>query len=109
MANYVLVYHGGGMPENPEDGPKIMEAWMNWFGGLGDRVVDNGNPVGMAKTVGSNGSVSDGGGANPVTGYSVIKADSLDQAVEMAKGCPHLMAGGSIEVGETFDPAQPPQ
>lgn len=43
-----------------------------------------------------------GGGANPVTGYSIIKADTMDAAVQMAKGCPLLESGGSIEVAETF-------
>ncbi len=80
-----------------------MAAWMKWFGDLGAAVVDGGNPVSMAKTVASNGSVSDGGGSNAVTGYSLIKADNLDAAVAMAQGCPHLAAGGSVEVAETYN------
>jgi hypothetical protein len=103
MANYLLAYHGGGMPETEEQRNKIMAAWGQWFGGLGAAVVDAGNPVSQRKTIASNGSVSDGAGANPVSGYSIIKADSLDQAVNMAKGCPILgESGASIEVAETF-------
>ena len=56
----------------------------------------------MAKTV-SAGSVADGGGANPLTGYSLITAADLDAAVEAAKGCPILESGGSVEVAETID------
>ena len=37
-----------------------------------------------------------------VTGYSVVSADSLEAALEMAKGCPHLAANGGVEVYETF-------
>jgi hypothetical protein len=37
----------------------------------------------------------------PVSGYSVIAAESLDGAIEMAKGCPILEGGGSIEPGST--------
>ena len=37
------------------------------------------------------------------TGYSVLRADSLDDAVELAKGCPVLAAGGMIEVSETVN------
>jgi hypothetical protein len=44
-----------------------------------------------------------GGGQNPVSGYSVIKADSLDAAVKLAKDCPVLLGGGTIEVAETFN------
>lgn len=102
MANYLLVYHGGGMPETPEEGAKVMKAWTDWFGTLGAAVVDGGNPVSRVKTIAANGSVSDGG-VNPSTGYSVLKADSLDAAVAMAKGCPVLSGGASIEVAETFE------
>jgi hypothetical protein len=102
MANYLLVYHGGSMPASPEEGAKVMQAWTAWFGVLGDKVVDGGNPVSQVKTIASNGSVSDGG-VNPSSGYSLIKADSLDAAVALAKGCPVLGSGASIEVAETFN------
>jgi hypothetical protein len=36
------------------------------------------------------------------TGYSILKADSLDAAVEMARSCPVLQGGGQITVYETF-------
>ena len=103
MANYLLAYHGGGMPASDEEGAKVMQAWMAWFGGLGAAVVDGGNPSGAAKTLNSNGSVTDGGGPNPITGYSVISAESLDAAVKMAAGCPILASGGSIQICETFN------
>ncbi len=102
MANFLLVYHGGGMPESPEEGAKVMAAWNTWFAELGDKVVDGGNPVSHVKTVHANGTVTDGG-TNPSTGYSVIKADSLDQAVKLAKGCPVLAGGASVEVAETLN------
>ena len=37
------------------------------------------------------------------TGYSIIKADSLDAAVELSKGCPVLGGGQVVVVSETFD------
>jgi hypothetical protein len=102
MANYLLAYHGGGMPATEEERAQVMAAWGEWFGALGAGLVDGGNPVGQARTITGDGSVSDGGGANPVSGYSVIKADSMDAAVALARGCPLLQSGGSIEVCETF-------
>jgi hypothetical protein len=100
MANSLLVYHGG-MPETPEEDEHVMKAWTDWFGRLGDALVDGGNPVGAVKTIGADGSVSNGG-SNPSTGYSVIEADGIDAAVATAKGCPILVGprAGSIEVGE---------
>jgi len=100
MANYVLLYHGGGMPESPEEGAKVMEAWTAWFGQLGDALVDGGNPAGKARTIAANGSVSDD--ATSPSGYSIIKAGSLDEAVALAQGCPVLHGGASVQVVETY-------
>ncbi len=101
MANYVLVYHGGSMPESPEEGAKVMQAWTAWFGKLGDALVDGGNPASKSRTIAANGSVSDD--ASGPSGYSIIKADSLDAAVALAKGCPVLGGGASVQVVETFN------
>jgi len=102
MPKYVLAYHGGGMAESEAEQAKVMEAWGAWFGSLGASVVDGGNPTSMAKTVATSG-VTDGGGANPITGYSLINADSLDDAVSKAQGCPIIASGGSVEVAETVE------
>lgn len=103
MPKYLLAYHGGGMPEGEEAQAKEMAAWGAWFEQLGGAVVDGGNPVGQAKTLTSPSASTDGGGANPITGYSVLQADSLQAAVKLAQGCPILKSGGTVEVGETFD------
>ena len=79
-----------------------MEAWGAWFGGIGAGVADPGNPFGPSATVASNGSVTDGT-TSGLTGYTVLTADSLADAVEHAKGCPLLKNGGSIQVFETFN------
>jgi hypothetical protein len=93
------------MPDNPEEGAKIMKAWEAWMGKLGPALVDGGNPVSQAKTIASGGGVSNDGGANPVSGYSIIEAANLDVAIDFAKGCPILgEGGGAIEVCETFNP-----
>ena len=102
MAKFVLAYTGGGsMGDSPEEQQKIMEAWMSWFGSLGESVVDLGNPFGPACSVASNGAVSDGGAA-ALTGYSIIDADSLADAAAKAKGCPVLSGGGGIEIYEAM-------
>lgn len=101
MANFVLVYHGGSMPNSPEEGAKVMQAWTDWFAQLGDKVVDGGNPASRTRRIASDGSVSD----DPTgpSGYSIIKADSIDEAVTLAKGCPVLAGGSAIQVVETFE------
>ena len=98
MTNFMLAYHGGKMPESPEEGARLMARWQAWIDGLGDANVDPGNPVGKSWTV-SAGGVEDNGGANPLSGYSVVKADNVEAAIELAKGCPHLDTG-TIEIAE---------
>ena len=103
MGKYLLIYHGGSQPETKEAGKDVMAAWMKWFETLGPAVADVGNPVSQTRTITGGGAVAGGGGANPATGYSLINADSLDAAAHLAQGCPHLRAGGSVEVCETMD------
>jgi hypothetical protein len=102
VAKFVLAYQGGGMPETEAEQQAVMEAWMGWFGELGASVVDGGNPFAASKAIAPNGSVRDGGSAK-LTGYSIVDAASLDDAVTKAKGCPVLASGGSIDVYETMD------
>ncbi len=98
MPNYVFAYHGGTKPDSPEEGAKHMAKWNSWVDDLGDAMVNPGTPLGMSKTVSSAG-VSDDGGSNPLSGYSIVKADNMDAALEIAKGCPYLELG-TIEVAE---------
>ena len=103
MAKYMFIYHGGGRPETPEDGERVMAAWKGWMEGLGDAIIDGGNPAGMSKTVSISG-VEDDGGANPVSGYTLVNASSMEAACEMADGCPILEGGaGTVEVAEAME------
>jgi hypothetical protein len=100
MANYLLTFHGGSMPETKEAQDQVMTAWTSWFGKLGDALVDGGNPVSKSKAISPDGAVMDATSAP--SGYSIIKADDLDSAVELAKGCPVLAGGAAVVVSETF-------
>ncbi len=103
MAKFLFRYHGGRMPETDAEAAEAMAAWGAWFGTLGAAVVDGDAPVGPSKTVEASGNVRDDGGPNPTSGYSLVEAPSVDAAVAMAKGCPILAHGGSVEVCETID------
>lgn len=102
MTKFAFIYHGGSMPESEEEGAKVMAAWGAWMEGIGSALVDGGNPFGVSTTVKSDGSTSDGGGANPASGYSLVEVANLDEALVHAKGCPILDAGGSVEVCEAM-------
>lgn len=100
MPKYLYAYHGGSQPATPEEGEKVTKAWMDWVGGLGKSMIDVGNPTGPSKTLAPGGKVSNGGGSSAVSGYSIVEAKSLDDAIMMAKSCPQLAAQGTIEVAE---------
>lgn len=103
MADYVLVYKGGGgMPQTEAEQQAVMAAWEGWYGALGQAVVDGGNPFGPSTRVAADGTVRDGG-ASGLSGYTILRADSLPQATDLAKGRPVLASGGSVEVYETFE------
>jgi hypothetical protein len=103
MAKYLFIYHGGKHPSTPADVKKTHDAWGKWLGSMGAAVIDGGNPVGRSSTVRPDGSVANDGGANPVSGYSLIEAATLSDAHAKAKGCPLLSIGGSIEIAEALD------
>src|SRR5579871_3669026 len=61
MANFVLLYTGGGMAESEAEQAAVMQAWGAWFGELGNALVDAGNPFApTARSIASDGKVSDG-------------------------------------------------
>ena len=102
MANYVFVYSGGkGVSEDEAERTAQYARWGRWFEALGSAIVDGGAATGTAKTVGPGSSISDGG-SRGITGYSIVSADSMDAAVELAKGCPVLEIGGAVDVYETI-------
>lgn len=104
MAKFLLTYHGdSSMPDTEAGMAELMTAWQGWFGSIGDGVVDGGAPVGDGYTVASDGSASAGGGANPVTGYSILEAADMAAATKLAAGCPVLAGGGSVEVSPIID------
>lgn len=101
MPKYLLAYHGSRIPNPANEQTELTSAWSAWMEGLGDALEGSNNPMNITtKTIGADGSVSDGGGPNPVVGLSFITANDIDAAIKLAKTCPHLAAGGSIEVAE---------
>lgn len=99
MGNFVLVYKGGAMAETPEAQEAAMKAWGDWFTTVGSDIVDMGAPFGASTAVQSDGSTA--AATAGITGYSILKADTLELAAKLASGCPILADGGSVEVYES--------
>lgn len=85
----------GGTPEQAQAG---MDAWMAWASKAGDAIVDLGAPLADAAHIGSG---SAGGDSTPITGFSILQAESADAVTSLLDGHPHLhMPGASIDVLE---------
>lgn len=100
MPDFLFVYHGGKKPETPEEIDASMAAWGKWIADNASAWVDPGQPVGLSKTV-SNTGIADDGGTNPTTGYTILRAETIEDACKVAAANPMVMDGsGTVEVAE---------
>jgi hypothetical protein len=96
MGKFVYLYYSG----QDAQAAGTMEAWTKWFGQLGDQLIDPGNPFAPDPKAVHQGGTMDVQG-QPATGYSIVKADNLEAAIELAKGCPlNTAADGAVCVYE---------
>lgn len=99
MAQFMITYVGGNQPQTPEEGQKHFAKYKEWLAELGDAAVSPANPLKQTHTVNPDGSVSDSG-TTGMSGFTVVETDSVEKALAMAKACPFLDIGGSLEVSE---------
>jgi uncharacterized protein YciI len=99
MNQYVLVYLGGNHPTNPQQARLHHMKYVEWLTSLGETLVIPTIPLKDTNTVDSDGTVREGSSSS-MSGFSVIKADSMEAALAIAKACPFLEIGGSLEVSE---------
>jgi hypothetical protein len=79
--------------------PDNVAAWTAWFQGMGANLVDAGKPVVERRTLGNCPLETLQGG------YSLVTADDIEAAVELAEGCPGLRHGFGVEVAELLSNA----
>ena len=99
MTRYIITYLGGNPPASPEEGKQHFARYKEWLSSLGDSAVSPANPLKNTSTVNSDGTVT-AGGTTAMSGYTIVEANSMESALEMAKACPFLDVGGSLEVSE---------
>ena len=95
MSRYMLLHYGFEKPT-----PEIMEAWGKWFQSIADRTVENGGFHGAAKEITHDGSTDLVMDADCITGYSVINADSIEEAEAIAKDNPFIKSIRVYEISE---------
>jgi hypothetical protein len=107
MNEFVLLFRSEAQPEkrfSPDEMQSIMQKWQDWMGGMAAKgqLANGGNRLGGdGKTIKPSAVVTNGPYAEikeMITGFIVVKAGTIDEAAEIAKGCPILNAGGNVEV-----------
>jgi hypothetical protein len=98
MPSYILSYRS---TSRYDTSPETRADWRTFFAGIGDSLLELGQPVATATTVGDC-----DGGSTRLGGYSIIQADDLDAAAAIAKASPVVQRGGGVEIGE-LRPVQP--
>jgi len=102
MTEFVFTYHGGKMPTSKEEKLQSIKLWEEWAKSLGESLVNPGHMT-MGTMVINEKGLLDQPSINPISGLSIIKAQSIEDAVELLKTCPHLKNGGSLEVSQILD------
>jgi hypothetical protein len=103
MSNYVFSFRN---QSDRKVSPEEEAAWGQWFQEISSTVVDFGHRVGRVRVLDESATPAGAGrkdGQEVLSGYIVVRADDLDGAAAMAKGCPGLQHGGRVEVAETVD------
>ena len=104
MAKFVFLAVGGDSGRSESDQAELMKAMGEWLNAFGSAIVDMGNPfLPNVKSITTDGTISDGPIGERATGYMIVEAGSLDQAVEMAKDFPALKYGTQLSVYEAMD------
>ncbi len=99
MTQYILTYLGGNKPSTPEEGKEHFAKYQQWLSSLGSAVVSPANPLKGTHTVKSDGTVLSES-TTLMSGFTIVEVEAMEKALEIAKSCPFLEIGGSLEVSE---------
>ncbi len=99
MTQYIITYLGGDQPSSPEEGQQHFAKYKDWLASLGDSAISPANPLKNTNTINSDGTITTGS-TTSMSGYTIVEAESMEAALQMAKACPFLDIGGSLEVSE---------
>ena len=84
MKQFVFVYLGGNQPSSPDEAEKHISKYMEWLSSLGEAVVIPTIPLKDTSTVSPSGEVREGG-SSAMSGFTILKADSMEVALSIAK------------------------
>lgn len=92
MKKFLMLHFGFEKPT-----PEIMGAWGKWFESIKGNVVDMGGHFSGGREISSDGTKDLPLGLDSITSFTIVSADSLDDAEKMAQSNPYI---SSIRVYE---------
>jgi len=107
MNEFSLIFRNTNDPDvqfSPEQMQGILTQWRDWMGGIAaqNKLASSGARLGFeAKVLKPNDVITDGPFVElkeMLSGFIIVKSDTIEGATEIAKGCPILKVGGSVEV-----------
>ena len=102
MPQFIFVYLGGQLPADPEEGKKHFQRYQQWLDSLGEAVVSPAIPFKDTHVVQKDRTVSPGS-TSAMSGLSIIRMDSMEEALAAARSCPFLEIDGTLEVSEMVE------
>jgi hypothetical protein len=98
MAKFLVTYHGGGMPANPD--PEMMKqmkaAFGAWLTEAGSAVADPGAPIKTVAQVANGTPIAQ----VEIGGYSILQTANLDAAKAILAKHPFVARGGTLQISE---------
>jgi len=94
VKKFVLLHYGFEKPT-----PEIMAAWGNWFQSMKDRIIDMGGHFSGGREISKAGTKDLPLGLESITGFTIVSADSIDDAEKIAQSNPYI---SSIRVYEVM-------
>ena|SRR6266566_5528382 len=100
---FVFLFRGGIATQ--AEGEKYIQAFRSWIGELTQKgILKGGLPLARSgKIVSQNAEESFQFSQDSVSGYAEVEAASLDEAIEIARGCPNIQYGGKVEVRDLMN------
>lgn len=103
-SRFIVLFRGGRPFKDKQEEDDMISQWYVWMGQLAQqkRLGESDSARYDGKRISEEGKKIENVTLSPdaFAGYLIIKADTLDQAVEAAKDCPHLKIGGTLEIHE---------
>lgn len=103
MSQFILLYKGPTTPMEEmtsENNENIAKEWQDWMDGIGESLVDMGSPMHKGLTIFDDGTEDV---ATEITGYSIIEADSLEEAKKLLYNHPFLSDSSGDYAVEIFE------